>query len=379
MGIIRLLLALAVVYGHAAGGGIIAPYSSSLGYFPIDPVTAVQMFFVISGFYMGLVLTENYRALDGWVWKFYLNRYSRLMPSYLIVLALTTWLISPQLLVLVYDTWRNIAFTFSSLTLFGIELTAFYDVSYTTGSHAAHAQLPVPQAWSLGIELVFYLLAPMIVLATTRTLVAISLVLLAARLLVASIEPSGFPWLQRVWPLELYFFLLGILSYRLYATLEERDTAARPRPERWVALVATVAIVLFAGHGMPTWRANNALMLAICLAAALPFVFALSRNFRRDRQIGDFSYPVYLVHLAVLHVPAARGDVWSYMAASVLAAVPLLLLVEWPMERLRKRLTFGDQRHGAIGISSKMTPPPCVTAAAPPLATARKSNPSPAL
>lgn len=97
MGVIRFLLALAVVYGHAAGASIIAPYTPTFGYFPIDPVTAVQMFFVISGFYMSLVLTEKYRALDGWLWKFYLNRYSRLMPSYLIVMAVSTLLVNPQI------------------------------------------------------------------------------------------------------------------------------------------------------------------------------------------------------------------------------------------------------------------------------------------
>jgi peptidoglycan/LPS O-acetylase OafA/YrhL len=355
MGIIRLMLALAVVYGHAAAGAIIPHYSPSLGVFPIDAVTSVQMFFVISGFYMGLVLTEKYRALDGWVWKFYLNRYSRLLPSYLIVLALTTWLISPQLVVLVYDTWRNIAFAVSSLTLFGIELTAFYDVNYTTGSHPAHGQLPIPQAWSLGIELVFYLLAPMIVIAKTRTLIVLTIALLAARIPVASIDPSGFPWLQRVWPLELYFFLLGILAHRLYAALELRDTAARPRPERWFALVVIVVIVLFAGHTMPTWRAGNALLLTMCLAVALPFIFSLSRRWAADRWIGELSYPVYLVHMALLHVTAARADVWSYMAASVLAAVPLVLLIERPMDRLRERLTFGERRHGVMGLSSKIT------------------------
>jgi hypothetical protein len=47
------------------------------------------------------------------------------------------------------------ALTFSSLTLFGIDLTAFYTMTGTS----THTVMPVNQAW-LGLEIEFYLLAP---------------------------------------------------------------------------------------------------------------------------------------------------------------------------------------------------------------------------
>jgi peptidoglycan/LPS O-acetylase OafA/YrhL len=340
MGIIRLLLALAVVYGHAAGGGIIPPYTPALGYFPLDAVTAVQMFFVISGFYMGLVLTEKYRALDGWVWKFYLNRYSRLMPSYLIVVALTSWFLSPQLFVLAYDTWQNIVFGFSTLTLFGIELTVFYDVAYRTGTYPAHGQLLVQQAWSLGVELWFYLCVPLIVLLSTRTLIAASAGLLALRVGVSWIDPIGFPWLQRIWPLELYFFLLGILAYRAYAASGLKESPARRFPECMLAFAAVAGLVMFAGHirGMQAWKPDHVLLATAGFAAALPLIFALTRNSEIDRWIGEFSYPVYLVHLLVMNVmPGGRSGLWAYLALTLLAAAPLVVLVEIPLDWWRQR------------------------------------------
>lgn len=296
---------------------------------------------------MGLVLAEKYRKLDGWLWKFYLNRYSRLMPSYLIVLALTSFMLSPQLFVLVYDSWQSVAFALSTLTLFGLELTAFYDISYTTGSHPAYAQLPIPQAWSLGIELVFYLLAPLLTLAATRTLVAAAIALLAARIFVAGLDPSGFPWLQRLWPLELYFFLLGILAYRFYAGSTLKDGPGHHLPECLLAFAAVIAIVMFAGYveGMQAWQATHSLLVTLGLAIALPFIFALTGTMKVDRWIGEFSYPVYLVHILALNlVPQARDGPWSFMAVGILTAAPLVLFVEYPLERWRQRFFWPVRR-----------------------------------
>jgi peptidoglycan/LPS O-acetylase OafA/YrhL len=77
VGIIRVLLAAAVVFGHApawpdhdAQVSIMRPLP---GYF------AVQAFFVISGFYMEL-LRKKYAPAP--IWIFYSNRYSRLLVSY---------------------------------------------------------------------------------------------------------------------------------------------------------------------------------------------------------------------------------------------------------------------------------------------------------
>ena len=98
MGTTRLLLAFAVIFSHAASAKIIPHYYAVLGYHPVDATIAVQMFFVISGFYMSLILPK-YRALGhGWIWKFYASRYARLMPAYLVIFGLSTWLFARQFL-----------------------------------------------------------------------------------------------------------------------------------------------------------------------------------------------------------------------------------------------------------------------------------------
>ena len=52
MGVLRLFLALSVVNAH--GGNL-------LGFQLVDPTMAVQTFYMISGFYMALVLHEKYQ------------------------------------------------------------------------------------------------------------------------------------------------------------------------------------------------------------------------------------------------------------------------------------------------------------------------------
>ncbi len=87
MGTLRFLLALVVAYGHFA-----VPLS-----FPTSDI-AVQSFFVISGFYMALVLNEKYGP--GSYWLFISNRLLRLWPAYFVVLILS---------LAAADNWKPIA------------------------------------------------------------------------------------------------------------------------------------------------------------------------------------------------------------------------------------------------------------------------------
>src|SRR3979411_2191986 len=76
MGSLRFLLALSVACGH---------FGVPLG-FPTSDV-AVQSFFVISGFYMALVLNEKYGP--GTYWLFLSNRLLRIWPAYFLILILS--------------------------------------------------------------------------------------------------------------------------------------------------------------------------------------------------------------------------------------------------------------------------------------------------
>src|SRR5688572_10026095 len=81
MGILRLLLALAVVVAHC-------PTSTTLQGWVLPGSIAVQAFYVISGFYMALVLNEKY-TFEGSTKLFYQQRYLRLAPMYWLTVLIT--------------------------------------------------------------------------------------------------------------------------------------------------------------------------------------------------------------------------------------------------------------------------------------------------
>ena len=74
MGLIRFLLAFAVLLGH----------SPTATFKFIHAGTAVQAFFVVSGFYMALVLDGKYTDTK----LFYSNRLLRLAPAYFAMMAI---------------------------------------------------------------------------------------------------------------------------------------------------------------------------------------------------------------------------------------------------------------------------------------------------
>src|ERR1700737_1160439 len=164
MGILRFLLAAAVVLGHAPGWGQISQFSLE-PIRPIAPYYAVQAFFVISGFYMAMI-KNRYR--DAGLWLFWSNRYSRLIVSYLIVVALTLLLAAalpdraPSFSKHASEgTLSSSLLAFSNFTIFATDIIAFINRSWIDA-------LIIPQSWSLSLELWFYLLVPLFWVLSSR-------------------------------------------------------------------------------------------------------------------------------------------------------------------------------------------------------------------
>src|SRR6266853_4369054 len=72
--------------------------------------------------------------------------------------------------------------------------------------------LLVPQCWSLGVELTFYLIAPF----ACRHWQSVAMLFgfgLASRAILAWFVPSGDPWTYRFAPTEMMMFAVGGLAY----------------------------------------------------------------------------------------------------------------------------------------------------------------------
>ena len=86
MGMIRFLLALSVVAAH---GAVIWKFNL------VGGQIAVQAFYIISGFYMSLIINEKYIGKNNSYKLFITNRFLRLYPIYWTVFlgTILTWII----------------------------------------------------------------------------------------------------------------------------------------------------------------------------------------------------------------------------------------------------------------------------------------------
>ncbi len=317
MGILRIYLALCVVAAH----------STRIAFWPMHTGhEAVQIFFMISGFYMELVY-DKYATVR----EFYTSRALRIFLPYWVVLASVVGL--SVLLGLMSGNWAELApyghfrdtNGVAGVTLAGISnVTIFFQDTLMFlrdgGGGLAFASdfradanplwyfLLIPQAWSISVELQFYLLVPLLAKLRDKWLVTILLLSMAARLYVY--EGLGWkhdPWTSRFTPFEISFFLLGILACRFWkrrrAFFERLETLGESkRILRYGAILLVCLASKLLVVALAKWfdRAYVDLVMAAVWALVLPALFSLSRKDGLDRWIGELSYPVYLVHFFII-------------------------------------------------------------------------------
>jgi peptidoglycan/LPS O-acetylase OafA/YrhL len=302
MGTLRTLFALAVVLAHPAGG-----FEFSVG-----ARGAVQLFYVISGFLISYVLTEarSYRTAG----DFYLSRWLRLYPTYAAValLSLASEVLKDGKW---FDLYRQIPasaevlLVFSNLFLFGQDWVLFsavhngtleFSTNFTDTDYRLHRGLLVPQAWTIGIELSFYAIAPFILLRR-RLLFSLLIASLALRVaLVAGGLGLKDPWTYRFFPTELALFIFGAVSHQIVLPYIRAKFSDAQRMSRVARRVTWFLIVLAAGYALlPLEDPYRTLLLYTTFILLLPFSFLFQNEHTLDSRIGDLSYPIYIGHLLV--------------------------------------------------------------------------------
>jgi len=372
MGLFRLVLALLVACSHLPQTG------GSIWWTKSGAVFAVKAFFILSGFYMALVLDARYR--DKPVRHFYASRALRLLPAYWFVSAATLvavlvltgrsvtfyHLLDP---VMAWSYVTPLAMPASVLAYLAVSLTTLVGAdswlwlgfntttgawsvapAYADGATSALALSFVPQAWTLGVEILFYLLVPFLFLRRMWVLLLVVVASLAFRGVLASYGFAGEPWSRALLPSELVYFVGGIIAYRGYLTLQTRRV---PAAVSWAALFVMLALELSVSpyvliHSHTLFISTVPYLLLVML---IPFSFAATRGFRFDAFLGNLAYPVYLVHLLTFGIVdktalkaafvALFGSGWGWLMANL----ALVLLAAWivelvavrPVDRLRIR------------------------------------------
>ena len=353
---LRVLLATAVVLQHIG---------SLFGLTMTGSVVSVETFYIVSGFYMALILSEKYVGSGAYA-LFITNRFLRIFPVYWGILVLTvvvcigSWLATGNALLLhpYLTDYTQLSFssllyiTLANLIVFGQDIVMFLtadstgNLVFTSNFWLSQPQLfnflLVPQAWTLALELMFYLLAPILIRRSTVVLVGLAVLSFGTRLYTYFV--LGFtndPWTYRFFPSELMFFLSGMISFRIYSRFRDRLPLSYARAV-WIMVIAATVLFQYFPGGSVKMMGYFALV-----TLGLPFIFTATRRSRADRQLGEMSYPVYLSHLLVFAVadtlPILAGHKvvlrLTVLFGTFLVSFVLVKKVSRSLEEFRQRRT----------------------------------------
>ncbi|MBY0508663.1 MAG: acyltransferase [Rhodospirillaceae bacterium] len=363
MGLLRVILALSVVLAHLGG---------FFGWTIAGGFAAVQMFYIISGFYMATILTEKYDPRRD-IAVFYSNRSLRIYSAYWAVL-----LISLVAYYVIHAAgkggwWQYVAdnahhisapgklwLVLTNLLVVGQESTLFmklgadglmFSPDVPGGDVPIWRMMPIPQAWTLSLELMFYALAPFLARLRTPGLVAVAAASIALRIAVYAMGYQNDPWLSRFFPHELALFVMGMLARRFYDAHMDKITH-NVQIGLVVAFFAVTAVMRTIMEAVdPQGIEVNAVIWPYYLAAivVVPCLFQLTRNSAWDSKLGNYSYPLYLTHWIVLTFYDAFAQDWGLppmgsplrvlicVAATFALSWVIIVSVEAPTDRYRQR------------------------------------------
>jgi peptidoglycan/LPS O-acetylase OafA/YrhL len=372
MGLLRYFLALVVVIGHAPATLFSKPLNADGG-------LAVQSFYVISGFYMALII-QKYRLQTlqfTHLKNFYISRALRIYPIYWICLAalfllgslhlISTPLSPSTALESLFSLRDKTLYIFQNLFIFGLALMRFviYDphtqtflltFAGTTNRVVEHhlatigsEYVAVGQAWTLSLELTFYLLVPFVLTRSRNFIIAlcISSLSLKAILYYLGYSYKNYNLQVAFFPAELGVFLLGALSQMIiYPWLKTQSARFLQTTTRTcVGLLVLYIFVLFPRIGSYDLKYWLFISLTVLM---LPFLFCYTSQSKLDRWLGDLSYPVYMVHYICLglieHFQLCDSLYAGYYAVvfSTVVSACLIRLVVVPLDRVRHAPLVGD-------------------------------------
>lgn len=321
MGLLRLVLASLVMLSHMG-----------ISFAGLNPgVSSVIVFYMLAGHVVSQLWTRRPtpygKAAALW---FYQDRLWRILPLYLFALALamSLWAFGAQsgFIVRSPHLWDWLA------NLLIIPLNFFMYTGQDTFTL-------LPPAWSLGVELQFYLLVPLLLSRPRFAVVAAGLsftVFILAQCGVFNTDVFGYRLLGGVG----FVFLVGTLLGR--PDLLSRGCLGA----LWLGSVIYVAWLLSGDHHQPY---NTEVALGFVLG--LPLLVAFF-NFPRkgvwqtlQRRAGELSYGVFLLHFPAIWWLQMQGlagpsTAWMVFALSVLLAWVGHATVERPLwKKFRLKLS----------------------------------------
>lgn len=348
MGILRFFFALSVLLGHI-----------SIQYL-ISPIYAVQGFYIISGFYMSLILNEKYNTPNQNL-LFYKKRLFRLLPTYWVIAIISLciallYYLKNESNILFFDfnnfPNRTSCFTYlyiiiTNFIVWGQDLALFLGISPETGNPFLSASsfaeaypmlryMAIPVAWSVSSEFTFYLIAPYIL--RNRPKLAFSLFLLScfSNFITNYYGLNDSNWRFRFFPSILMYFLAGYFAYILYKKIELFRITTK---YKYICIFGLLAILTIILNLEIPYIIHSVSLIVLC-TIAISYLFYSFKNNPNDRTIGEMSYPLYLIHPAIIGINelACINSKYFVCLGSIFSAYLCYKFFILRMEKIRNKI-----------------------------------------
>lgn len=338
-GIFRTLLALMVVAGHLFGPPELGVY-------------AVFGFYTLSGYLMTFIINRNYGHTTEGIKAYFLNRILRIYPMYycaIILSILILFLLGSDITtfkqeIQVPSTLRD---WFQNIFLF-----------FPTGTKVRLS----PPSWALTIELFFYIL---IGLGLSKTKLRTLLWFLIGIIYTVFSLATDAPWRDRysvIWAASLPFSIGALIYYYESKLIQSLNKMKLNKPILWFSLILlNFLFFLFLKHfsnynGLLHYGFYlNLAFTSLCIISLIKSNIHLTK--RIDNWVGQFSYPIYLIHIqigAVIFVLINRYSSYQYsniiemgivqriiflfvsIVFTLLISYSMLKVIDGPINRLRE-------------------------------------------
>ena len=246
----------------------------------------VQLFFAISGFILALPFISYYLGISDKqvsLKKYFLRRITRLEPPYIISMVFFF-----VLLVVTHKYTFDVLFPHLIASLLYV-----HNIVYGKGSDINTV------AWSLEVEVQFYILAPLLFIVFKRKQLTRRLIILFLIILFASLN-SFFNIYYRSLPGQFQFFLIGVLAADFFVSQKNDGFLSKFNHP----LIFAICLVLLFFIKYNSGFTYQILFLLTLFTLFLCSVTPLVRNrFLKNNVVtffGGMCYSIYLIHYPLI-------------------------------------------------------------------------------
>ncbi len=295
--------------------------------FKLGGYWGVELFFVLSGFLIGRILYESFFDSPKWVLNFLVRRWFRTLPNYFLFLAI-------------------------KVLLLGIGIGVAYDnilpfLTFTQNLAWRHPEF-FPEAWSLSVEEVFYLLVPIILTASWKFLrkfglnfhhIALTVItvfsLFSIGLRLYCADTPNVMWDADIRKVVIFRFdslMFGFLTYIAWAKSTIMLPATFLALGGALLLAASAIIALELIDLNVSYFAKTGLFSVTTIGFCLILLSGMRFNIYINNQlikmlfkkVSMYSYSIYLSHLTILEIVKKTIDN-QYFALSIWLCLTLLI------------------------------------------------------